>query len=523
MKLKNLPIGQSSFENLIKGDMLYVDKTEIIYRMITNAQFYFLSRPRRFGKSLLISTLEEIFKGNKELFKDLWIYKADYNWEEYPVVIIDFNHVLSDNHIMLQEGITKLLVDVANAHGLQLEENVYKYAFVELIKKLSEKYSKQVVLLIDEYDKPIITHLGKGDEGIRLAEKNRDILKNFYGTIKAASVIENLRFVLLTGVSKFSKAGVFSELNNLSDITMHDRYASILGITEEELAHYFDEYIKLQCNYLEIDEEEVRLKIREYYNGYRFSETDLKVYNPFSLIKFFDESKFRNYWFESGTPTFLVNLIKERDYYLPQTESFTVRSSIFSTYELPDLDITALLFQTGYLTVKDYDSESDLYTLSYPNLEVKNSFVDILFKHLAGEKPLEIYTKIYYHLSKGELEEFISVMTSIFAGITYDEGSRINEANFHTLFYVTLAAGGLPARSQVLNYSGRIDMVVEVKNKVYIFEFKCNQSAEKAIEQIKQKRYCESFRSTAKEIYLVGINFDMEKRNIAQYKWEIVA
>nr|MBP9044446.1 AAA family ATPase [Spirochaetota bacterium] len=207
MKLKNLPIGQSSFENLIKGDMLYVDKTEIIYRMITNAQFYFLSRPRRFGKSLLISTLEEIFKGNKELFKDLWIYKADYNWEEYPVVIIDFNHVLSDNHIMLQEGITKLLVDVANAHGLQLEENVYKYAFVELIKKLSEKYSKQVVLLIDEYDKPIITHLGKGDEGIRLAEKNRDILKNFYGTIKAASVIENLRFVLLTGVSKFSKAG----------------------------------------------------------------------------------------------------------------------------------------------------------------------------------------------------------------------------------------------------------------------------------------------------------------------------
>ncbi len=522
MKLKNLPIGQSSFENLIKGDMLYVDKTEIIYRMITNAQFYFLSRPRRFGKSLLISTLEEIFKGNKELFKDLWIYKADYNWEEYPVVIIDFNHVLSDNHIMLQEGITKLLVDVANAHGLQLEENVYKYAFVELIKKLSEKYSKQVVLLIDEYDKPIITHLGKGDEGIRLAEKNRDILKNFYGTIKAASVIENLRFVLLTGVSKFSKAGVFSELNNLSDITMHDRYASILGITEEELAHYFDEYIKLQCNYLEIDEEEVRLKIREYYNGYRFSETDLKVYNPFSLIKFFDESKFRNYWFESGTPTFLVNLIKERNYYIPQAESFSADETTFSSYELDNLDITALLFQTGYLTIKDYDRDFGTYVLGYPNVEVKYSFLRHLYKDRVPDEDNK-YKRLVELLAKGNLDEFISVMSSIFAGITYDEGSRINEANFHTLFYVTLAAGGLPARSQVLNYSGRIDMVVEVKDKVYIFEFKCNQSADKAIEQIRQKKYYEGFTSSAKEIYLVGINFDMEKRNIAQYKWEIVA
>jgi len=519
MKLKNLPIGQSSFENLIKGDMLYVDKTEIIYRMITNAQFYFLSRPRRFGKSLLISTLEEIFKGNKELFKDLWIYKADYNWEEYPVVIIDFNHVLSDNHIMLQEGITKLLVDVANAHGLQLEENVYKYAFVELIKKLSEKYSKQVVLLIDEYDKPIITHLGKGDEGIRLAEKNRDILKNFYGTIKAASVIENLRFVLLTGVSKFSKAGVFSELNNLSDITMHDRYASILGITEEELAHYFDEYIKLQCNYLEIDEEEVRLKIREYYNGYRFSETDLKVYNPFSLIKFFDESKFRNYWFESGTPTFLVNLIKERNYYIPQTESFSADETTFSSYELDNLDITALLFQTGYLTIKDYDKDFGTYVLGYPNFEVKYSFLRHLYKDRVPDEDNK-YKRLVELLAKGDLDEFISVMSSIFAGITYDEGSRINEANFHTLFYVTLAAGGLPARSQVLNYSGRIDMVVEVKNKVYIFEFKCNQSAEEALSQIKQKKYQEAFIGSGREIYLVGINFDMDKRNIAQYKWE---
>ena len=520
MKLKKLPIGQSSFENLIKEDMLYVDKTELIFKMITTAQFYFLSRPRRFGKSLLISTLQEIFKGKKELFKNLWIYNSDYNWESHPVIVIDFNGITSDTPELLQKSLEYTIENKGRDFGLQVQGIALREKFLDLVMKLSQKSGKQVVLLIDEYDRPITSHLGKGEEGLRIAEKNRDILKNFYGTIKAASVIENLRFVLLTGVSKFSKAGVFSELNNLLDITMAADYSTLLGITDEELDSYFPEYIKLFAESEGFTYDEARERLRLYYNGYRFSRKNVKVYNPFSLVNFFINRDFRNYWFESGTPTFLVNLIKERDYYLPQTESFTVRSSIFSTYELPDLDITALLFQTGYLTVKDYDSESDLYTLSYPNLEVKNSFVDILFKHLAGEKPLEIYTKIYYHLSKGELEEFISVMTSIFAGITYDEGSRINEANFHTLFYVTLAAGGLPARSQVLNYSGRIDMVVEVKNKVYIFEFKCNQSAEEALSQIKQKKYQEAFIGSGREIYLVGINFDMDKRNIAQYKWE---
>ena len=520
MKLKKLPIGESSFENLIKGDMIYVDKTEPIYKMITTSKYFFLSRPRRFGKSLLISTLQEIFKKKKELFKNLWIYNSDYNWESHPVIVIDFNGITSDTPELLQKSLEYTIENKGRDFGLQVQGIALREKFLDLVMKLSQKSGKQVVLLIDEYDRPITSHLGKGEEGLRIAEKNRDILKNFYGTIKAASVIENLRFVLLTGVSKFSKAGVFSELNNLLDITMAADYSTLLGITDEELDSYFPEYIKLFAESEGFTYDEARERLRLYYNGYRFSESNSKVYNPFSLVNLFVNKKLRNYWFESGTPTFLVNLIKERDYYLPQTESFTVRSSIFSTYELPDLDITALLFQTGYLTVKDYDSESDLYTLSYPNLEVKNSFVDILFKHLAGKKPLEIYTKIYYHLSKGELEEFISVMTSIFAGITYDEGSRINEANFHTLFYVTLAAGGLPARSQVLNYSGRIDMVVEVKNKVYIFEFKCNQSAEEALSQIKQKKYQEAFIGSGREIYLVGINFDMDKRNIAQYKWE---
>jgi len=522
MKLKNLPIGQSSFENLIKGDMLYVDKTELIYRMIKNAQFYFLSRPRRFGKSLLISTLEEIFKGNKELFKNLWIYNANYNWEEYPVIRLDFNSIDSTTPDSLILTLNSFLERTAKNFGIYLENTNLKTRFEELVVKLNSLTGKQIVLLIDEYDRPIITHLGKGDEEIRLAEKNRDILKNFYGTIKAASVIENLRFVLLTGVSKFSKAGVFSELNNLLDITMATDFATLLGITDDELDSYFTDYIKVFAENEGFTYDEARERLRLYYNGYRFSKIDVKAYNPFSLVNFFIHRDFRNYWFESGTPTFLVNLIKERNYYIPQTESFSADETNFSSYELDNLDITALLFQTGYLTIKDYDKDFGTYVLGYPNFEVKYSFLRHLYKDRVPDEDNK-YKRLVELLAKGDLDEFISVMSSIFAGITYDEGSRINEANFHTLFYVTLAAGGLPARSQVLNYSGRIDMVVEVKNKVYIFEFKCNQSAEKAIEQIKQKRYCESFRSTAKEIYLVGINFDMDKRNITQYKWEIVS
>jgi hypothetical protein len=216
-----------------------------------------------------------------------------------------------------------------------------------------------------------------------------------------------------------------------------------------------------------------------------------------------------------------VNLIKERNYYIPQAESFSADETTFSSYELDNLDITALLFQTGYLTIKDYDRDFGTYVLGYPNFEVKYSFLRYLYKDRVFDEDNK-YKRLVELLAKGNLDEFISVMTSIFGGITYDEGAKINEANFHTLFYVTLAAGGLPAKSQVLNYSGRIDMVVEVKDKVYIFEFKCNQSADKAIEQIRQKKYYEGFISSAKEIYLVGINFDMEKRNIAQYKWELL-
>ncbi len=519
MKLKNLPIGQSSFENIIKNNQIYVDKTERIYELITSTQFNFLSRPRRFGKSLLVSTLKNIFLGNKDLFKGLWIYNSDWEWEKHPVIVIDFNSIVTDTVENLMYSIGRCFDNKAKEFGIFLEESLLKLKFKELIVKVYEKTKKQVIILVDEYDKPIISHLGEGEDRLEIAKKNREVLKSLFGTMKDEQVISRLRFVLLTGVSKFSRAGVFSDLNNLNDISMDSNYCDILGITEDELEKYFHDYIEVCANEFGISFDEMKEKIKDHYNGYRFSRKNLKVYNPFSILNFFSKREIKNYWFESGTPTFLIKLIKDKNFYLPQAENLLVEESIFSTYELEHLNPSALLFQTGYLTIKDYDFETNEYVLSYPNKEVKYSFLKILYKNYLEEYDGEnLYLKLGKYLRAGDVESFIETARSIFAGISYSVGSKLNEANFHTIFYLMVNAGGTPAEMELLTCEGRIDMVVETKDRIYIMEFKCNQSAEKAIEQIKEKNYAEKYKNKGKEIILLGINFDTKKRNIADWK-----
>lgn len=523
MKLKKLPVGQSSFENIIKEDNLYIDKTRDIYNLINSTKFNFLSRPRRFGKSLLISTLEQIFKGNRELFKGLWIYDSDYEWKEFPIIRLDMNTIDGTTPESLIESLRSFVDATANSFDVNLSMNLLKQRFEELIVNIFNKVNKPIVILIDEYDKPIINHLGRGKDRFEIAIKNRDILKEFYGTLKAASVIEKLHFLILTGISKFAKAGVFSELNNLFDLTMDYSYAGLLGITEDEIDFYFKDYIEKFIEKEGISYEDSRKQIRNYYNGYRFSKNPIKVYNPFSVINFFAKMEISNYWFESGTPTFLVNLIKEKNYYLPQTENYEVDETVFTTYDLEDLNITALLFQTGYLTIKEYNKEMNTYILSYPNLEVKNSFLKILYRHFLPQQAESMYLKLHEKLRFADIDGFISIMKSIFASITYEEGSRLNEANFHALFYVIVSAGGIPAKSQMLNSFGRIDMVIEMDDKIYIIEFKCNQSADTAIKQIINNSYHLSFLNQGRKIYLLGINFDSSTRNISEYKIEVVS
>ncbi len=518
-KLKNLAIGISNFKDFKKENYIYVDKTQYIYNLITSTKFNFLSRPRRFGKSLLTSTLEEIFLGNKELFKDLYIYNLDWKWEKHPVIRIDFNEIMNKNGEYLEKTLNATLVEIAQKNNIELKNTIYKLQFKELILKLAKKYNQPVVVLIDEYDKPIINHIGKGEEGLKRAEENRDTLKEFYGVLKSGEVSKVLRFLLLTGISKFSKVSVFSELNNLNDLTMDDKYSSLLGITHNELETYFHDYIDILKDKLKVNYNEAKQELINYYDGYKFSSEGELVFNPFSLLKCFYSNKFENYWFESGTPTFLPNLLAEQRYNVFDLEGVELLDIDFSSYDIKDLYINAIMFQTGYLTIKDYDKHTQLYTLGYPNKEVKISFIRQLYRRYSGIKTATKYMQINRHLNKNDIDKFIETINSIYAEIPYTlmKENLINEAYFHTLFYLMVSASGIAAEPEVLTSQGRIDMVVITNKFIYIFEFKCNQSAQKAIEQIKEKNYIEKYKTLNKKITIMGINFDPKEKKIKEH------
>lgn len=388
--MKGLPIGIQTFSKLIEGGFIYVDKTEYIHSLFANGgQYYFLSRPRRFGKSLLVSTLKEIFSGNKELFKGLWIYDK-IAWKKHPIIHIDFLGLKYSSKKELAETLDYLVEENAGAHRLKLQEKSYDKKFKELIIRLSQK--NRVVVLIDEYDKPIIDFV----DNEKLALENRDILRSFYSTIKGAD--EYLQFAFFTGVSKFSRVSVFSGLNNLNDITMDERYATMLGYTQGELESYFQGRIEQMAAGWGISQGELLAKIREWYNGYSWQGKDF-VYNPFSILQFFDKKSFDNYWFSSGTPTFLVKKIKEFDIDTERFEKYETNQFLFDSYDIDRMNVFSLLFQTGYLTVKaikETSSGSRIYELSYPNREVKESLNHLINdknyyeKYLAANKQIKL-------------------------------------------------------------------------------------------------------------------------------------
>ena len=364
---KPLPIGTQTFRDIIDGGFLYVDKTQSIFEIIRHFKgVYFLSRPRRFGKSLFISTLAEIFKGHKELFRDLWLYTSDYTWPTHPVIRIDFSQERVYNAEGLTETIKVYLQEIAANYGITLAEGPYDRQFRWLIQQLA--IQGKVVILIDEYDKPIIDNLENTAEAKRIQE----VLKNFYTVIKAMD--EYLRFVFITGISKFSRIGIFSGLNNLVDVSLNGRFATALGLTEAEIVQNFQAYIADFAAKEGVPETELLAKIRYWYNGFCFAAEGEKVYNPFSTLLLFYHQRFANYWFESGTPTFLIKLIKAKEFDIQQFNEVKLREISFSTYEIENLAIIPLLFQTGYLTIKGYEAETQLYTLAYPNYEVEEAF-----------------------------------------------------------------------------------------------------------------------------------------------------
>lgn len=498
--MKKLPIGRQSIEYILNNNYLYVDKTEHIYNLLTTGGgVYFLSRPRRFGKSLLISTLDQIFQGNKELFKEQWIYSSDYDWKKYPVIKLSMGNVeTGKGEKEFVRDLNISLDEIAEHYNITLTHEGIKSRLIQLIKKLS----KEVVILIDEYDKPILDNI----DNVTTAERYRDILRSFYSSLK--DMDDYIRFIFITGVSKFSKTSIFSGLNNLDDITMDSDYASLLGITQDELESNFKEYIEILIN----ESKRSKKDIKDWYNGYRFTSKKLQVYNPFSTLQLFKKREFGNFWIDTATPTFLIKLLRDKNYNLHSVVEKRRRNSIFSSYELDKLKPHLLLLQTGYLTIKNYDEKNRFYYLDFPNNEVQETFNEVILDSYTGvEEASGFLYDMKNALYSNDLDSFFRTMRIFFSG--NDNTIMIdNEKYYQSIFYSILRLLGVYIDVENNTNIGRIDAVIHLDHRVYVMEFKLN-GAKEGLKQIKDNKYYEKYMD--KEVYLVGVEF--KDRNIGEY------
>lgn len=514
--MKKLPIGIQTFRKMIEEDFLYIDKTKEIYDLISSdSQYYFLSRPRRFGKSLLISTLHELFAGEKHLFEGLWIYdKID--WQPHPVIHIDFSTLNYKTPERLEETLDRMLTDIATQYGIQLDpQRYYNEKFSELIEKLSER--GQVAILIDEYDKPIIDKIT--DQALALS--NREILREFYSVIKASD--RHIKFTLITGVSKFSKVSVFSGLNNLRDITLSANSSTLLGYTHRELEHYFAHHLEKTSQEKKLPRQELLKQLAHWYNGYSW-DSEHFVYNPFSILNFFSEGRFDNYWFSSGTPTFLTKLLRTHNADLTRFDNLIVSDLAFENFEIEQIETTSLLFQTGYLTLKETipHPTRKRYRLAYPNKEVRDSFLNYLFREYTQKDfttNTTLIDRLAAALESNDIPTFFSDLKSIIASIPYNITLPDQEAYYHTIIYLILKLIGIDIQSEVQTNLGRIDAVIQTGTHNYIMEFKMG-TAEEALQQIKDKQYHQPFQTSPNPTTLIGAGFNPQIRNIDTYLTE---
>jgi hypothetical protein len=524
--MKKLPLGSQTFSKLIKGNYVYVDKTEYIYRLI-QSDCYFFSRPRRFGKSILCSTLEELFKGNKELFKDLWIDKnTDYSWPVHPVIHIDFNRITIDSPEALYESLMRYLNGIAIEEGIEQLEMIHPGEMLYILTlKLQKKYNKNVVLIIDEYDRAILDNL----DNEALVFKMQEALRRFYVFIKSFDKL--LRFVFITGVSRFSKTSIFSGLNQIEDGSMDPQFAHLVGYTDQELGTFFSEHIESASANSEYNLDIFKKLIKEWYNGYRFwsnpsrkiiLEELVRIYNPYSVLNIIKKSEFKDYWFESGTPTFLLKLLKSGKYSIKDLDLLQASQSELSTFDPDQLPLTTLLFQTGYLTIESYDDESRNFLLKYPNLEVQEGMSYQILVWLSKLKNAQIndYLKVLHEsLQKYLLDQFIQKLKEFYVQIPNTIHIK-QEKYFQTIFYTILKLIGVQIEVEVSTNIGRIDAVIKTEKYLYIIEFKLEKSATVALEQIESKKYVEQYLIDRRPITLIGITFSEKERNISDYSFK---
>ena len=507
------PIGIQQFEKLREEDWAYVDKTEHIFNLVQGGTCYFLSRPRRFGKSMLLSTLEAYFQGKKHLFKGLAIEQLETEWVQHAVLHIDLNA----KPFQKVEDLYDLLND-----QLTIYEKMYDSVAVDkspegrlrqLIRAAKQKTGRNVVVLVDEYDKPILQAIGNEE----LQTDFRNALKAFYGVLKSAD--GDLRFAMLTGVTKFSKVSVFSDLNNLNDISMDDRYNEICGISQQELHDVFDEEIGKLAVANEQSKEEAYETLRQRYDGYHFCPNASGMYNPFSVLLALQKREYGSFWFSTGTPTYLVQLMKEADLNPYALSGYEASASELDSIQISVDNPIAVLYQSGYLTIKGYDSRFKVYTLDYPNDEVKEGFVNFLVPYYTYSKSVNhatIIGQFVKSLERGDAEHFMELLQSFMAGIPY-ELVRNLEVHFQNMIYIIIKLMGLYVQAEYRTSCGRIDLLIATEKYIYVIELKLDGSAEEALAQINENDYALPFTADGRKVIKIGANITSATRNIERW------
>ena len=507
------PIGIQTFAKIREENYLYVDKTKDVYQLAKDGGYYFISRPRRFGKSLLVTTLEAYFQGRKELFEGLAISKLETKWNQYPVLHIDLNAAKYTDPQALISIIDGHLRQFEKSYGKVPEEDTVSERFKGVIKRAYEQTGQQVVILVDEYDKPLLEAIGNPE----LQSDYRTTLKSFYGVGKTMD--SYIRLAFFTGVTKFSKVSVFSDLNNLKDISLDDRFAEICGITEKEIRDNLDVQIGEMAEANTISKEECYEKLEKQYDGYHFSKSSVGMYNPFSLLNALDSKDFMDYWFQTGTPTFLVETMKRNNYDLERLTCEDASADLLGSLDSIDTNPIPLIYQSGYLTIKSYDSEFGTYRLGFPNQEVERSFSRFLFRYYtpASQGQDSFVKDFVLAVRAGQIDKFMKRLESLFAGQDYQLAGDA-ELYFHNAVALIFKMVGFYTDTERHTSDGRMDMVVQTTDYIYIFEFKLDKSADEALAQIEEKQYAASFAHDPRKLYKIGVNFSSETRRVESWK-----
>ena len=519
-----LPIGIQDFEKIRTGGYLYIDKTEHVYRLVSEGSYYFLSRPRRFGKSLLLSTIKALFLGKRELFKGLAIdQKEDWDWAVHPVLHLDLNTNKYDKAEVLERKLEKAIIDWETAYDCSLPDYPLSMRFENVIKAAYEKTGQRVVILVDEYDKPMLQAIGNKE----LQDEYRGTLKGFYGALK--SMDGCIKFAMLTGVTKFGKVSVFSDLNNLEDISLLRQYYDICGISDEELLSYFDTEIDHLAEENDMTREECIARLRRMYDGYHFHQKAKGMYNPFSVLNTFKNREFGSYWFETGTPTYLVELLRRHHYNLEDMSKSEVTADVLNSIDAESTNPIPVIYQSGYLTIKGYKSEFGKYILGFPNEEVEEGFIKYLAPfYLDNREQRSVFDieKFFDDVETGNIEQFLSRLKSLFASAPYDSVKGDKENHFQNMMWVVFKMMGFYSHTEYHTSDGRIDLLVETPQYRYIMEFKLDGTAEEALQQIKDKNYQLQFFGDSlatresqgeSKTFIIGVNFSKETRTIDRW------